>query len=193
MLGQPIAISSQLTVSIFPINFCFSNAFSLIKHKATCVVQILPEVVVSHSNCFKILKWVIKLQSCIHHWSHQWFCLYSLETIFVTKQYLPKVELHPLPGNIRLLNLVSGSNEDQWCFELQPSRYASHLGYRLWCPTKIPLFKSSDIPFYVYTWFLTQAQTWKFLIHRATVCPWHVTQVQWLFCQGLLTNTSCRA
>lgn len=92
-------------------------------------------------NCFEFLKWVIRFQGCIHHWLHQRFCLYSLETIFVTKQYLPKVELHPLPGNIRLLNLISGSNGNQWCFELQPSRYFSHLGYRLWCPTAFMLFK----------------------------------------------------
>ena len=39
--------------------------------------------------------------------------------------------LHPLPGNIRLLNLILGSDENQWCFELQPSRYSSHHSYRL--------------------------------------------------------------
>lgn len=76
-----------------------------------------------HQLRFKFPKWVIRFQDCFHHRSHKRFCLYSLETIFVTKQYLPKVQ--PLPGNIILLNHISGKDENQWCFELQLSWYFS--------------------------------------------------------------------
>lgn len=64
-----------------------------------------------------------RAQDCYHHRSRRRVCLYSLETIFVTMQYLAKVQ--PLPGNIILLNRIPGREENQQCFELQLSWYFS--------------------------------------------------------------------
>lgn len=113
-----------------------------------------------------------RAQDCFHHRSRRRVCLYSLETIFVTKQYLAKVQ--PLPGNIILLNRISGREENQWCYELQLSWYFSLSG------TDCDVQLERRSLFFIYKpGFLKITALWekKKYCNRVQLSP---TEAQWL-------------
>lgn len=116
-----------------------------------------------------------RAQHCYHHRSRKRVCLYSLETIFVTKQYLAKVQ--PLPGNIILLNRIPGREENQQCFELQLSWYFSLTSTD--CDVQLERYSLFFLYLIAYS-FLKMTALWEKRILWRNIFSLSQTESQWL-------------